>query len=104
MAEHNKEVLLDLYNDFDIENTSDPGRKHELYELLAEQYNLIVDPKFALDFPNGKPKWKLQTLRLKINNIKRAAGRKEWDKAQKVLKDKKNVSKKQGRYENHFSV
>ena len=90
MAEHNKEVLLGLYNDFEIENTSDPKRQHELYKLLVEQYNLIVDPKFALAFPNAKPKWKIQTLRLKINNIKRAPGRKEWNREQKV-------SKRQGR-------
>ena len=75
--------------------TSDPGRKHELYELLAEQYNLIVDPKFAAAFPNAKPKWKLQTLRLKINNIKRAPSRKQWDKKDKVLKNAKK--KTQGR-------
>ena len=91
MAEHNKEVLLGLYNDFDIENTSDPGRKHELYELLAEQYNLIVDPKFAAAFPNERPKWKMQTLRLKINNIKRAPSRKQWDKKDKVLKNAKKM-------------
>ena len=42
MAEHNKEVLLGLYNDFEIENTSDPKRQHEFLCIRATCDTLLL--------------------------------------------------------------